>query len=62
MIFPLSPHSLVQGNALEVFLPKYQIKGRVLMVDGRGLVRPPLSGGEQDEVRACDGRCGSGEV
>ena len=51
MIFPLSPHSLVQGNAMEVFLPKYQIKGRVLLVDGRGLVRLPLSGGEQDEVR-----------
>ena len=36
-----------QGTQVEVFVPKYQLRGRVHMVDRRGLVIPPLLEGQQ---------------
>ena len=41
----------IDGPNIEVFISKYQLKGRVRLTDRRGLVRPPLRDGEDEEVR-----------
>lgn len=38
------------GNSIEVFVPKYHLRGRVKMVDARGNVTLPLEK-DEDEVR-----------